>query len=113
MIIKNLICRLMNNSTDGDAKAELLKSALLGEEIYVDLVDAISDHLLTQDDVPPLLYGLTRATGELLKVLEKEGCSTKDQFEEMLNVWLNDVDDSGDPFYSMKRRFKEYRKICG
>lgn len=112
MKIKNLFRRTGIRLTGIDTKALLIKHALRSDEIYEGLIDVLDEHLFMPEKVIPVIYGLSRATGELIKALEGEGYLTRKQFEEMLNVWLNDVDDDSDPFYSVKSRFDEYRRIC-
>lgn len=113
MKIKNLFRRTGIRITGTDTKALLIKHALRSEDAYQDLIDVLDGHMITPEKVIPVINGLSRATGELIKALEGEGYLTRKQFKEMLNVWLNDVDDDSDPFYSVKSRFDEYRRICG
>lgn len=112
MKIKNLFHRTGIRLTGIDTKALLIKHALRSEEVYDDLTNVLDEHLYTPENVIPVIIGLSRATGELIKALEGEGYLTRIQFEEMLNVWLCGVDDDNDPFYSVKSRFDEYRRIC-
>ena len=113
MNIRNFFSRIGGMFAGTDTKALLIKHALRSEDTYQDLVDVLDDHLCTPECVIPVIYGLTRATGELIKALEKEGLTSRGQFDDMLSVWLRDVDDDNDPYYSMRRRFGEYKQICG
>lgn len=95
-----------------DEMAALLKAAPQGELFYEDVAYDIYDNLATPELITPTLFALTRATGMLLKALDKAGYPVKEQYEAMLDVWLNDVDGVADPFDDMTKRFLEFKRIC-
>jgi len=95
-----------------DVKVAMIQAAPQAVFIYEDVADAINDNLATPELITPTLFALTRATGMLLKSLDKVGYPVKDQYDAMLDVWLNDVDDTDSPFDSVQKRFLEYKRIC-
>jgi len=95
-----------------DVKVAMIQAASQGEFIYDDVAFVVEDNLDTPESITPLLFALTRATGMMLKSLDKAGYPVKDQFDAMLDVWLNDVDDIDSPFVSLPDRFLEYKRIC-
>lgn len=94
-----------------DEMAALLKAVSSVESIYDDVAFDIYDNLATPELITPTLFALTRATGMLLKSLDKAGYPVKEQYEAMLDVWLNDVDGVADPFDFIPVRFKECKGI--
>jgi len=112
MKIKNFFRPVGVNISGNDTKALLIKNAIDIEHPYQELVDVIDKHIPTPERVFPVVCGLSRALAELIRALEWDGCLTREQFEKILNIWLNDVSDDTDPYSSMMRRFEEYRRIC-
>ena len=94
-----------------DVKVAMINAASQGELLYNDVAHAIDDNLDAPELITPTLFALTRATGMLLKSLDKAGYPVKDQYEAMLDVWLNDVNDVDFPFDDMTERFIEYIKV--
>ena len=113
MKIKDFFRRTGVKISGNDTKALLIKHAFESEDSYQNLVDVIDEHLTIPEKVVPVVTGLSRAVAEFIKALEEEGYLSRKQFEEMLNIWLNEVSDDIDPYYSMRRRFGEYKQICG
>ena len=102
-----------NNEVMGrDVKVAMIQAAPQAVFIYEDVANAINDSLATPENINATLFALTRATGMLLKSLDKVGYPVKDQYDAMLDVWLNDVDDIKGPFDSLPDRFLEYKRIC-
>ena len=95
-----------------DVKVAMIQAAPQAVFIYEDVANAINDSLATPENINATLFALTRATGMLLKSLDKVGYPVKDQFDAMLDVWLKDVDDIKGPFDSLPDRFLEYKRIC-
>lgn len=112
MKLKNFFQRGDNKVMGRDVKVAMIQAASQSELLYEDVADAIYYNLATPEVVTPMLIALTRATGMLLKSLDKAGYSVKDQFDAMLDVWLNEVDDIDSPFDSLPDRFLEYERIC-
>ena len=112
MKIKNFFRRTGVKISGNDTKALLIKHAIDSEDSYRDLVNVIDEHLPTPEKVIPVVSGLSRAVAELIRALEWDGCLTREQFEEILNIWLNEVSDDADPYSSVVRRFEEYRRMC-
>lgn len=109
MKILNFFRRNTKNSNVGDIKAEMIMTALEKSYVYDALVAEINEFMETPEQVDSMIFSLTRATGALLKALQNAGYPVKSQYEEMLNVWLNDVDDWSNPFEGMLMRFDKYK----
>ena len=108
----NFFQRGDNQVMGRDVMVAMLTAATRGELFYDDVAHAIDDNLATPELITPILFALTRATGMLLKSLDKAGYPVKEQYEAMLDVWLNDVDEVDFPFDDMIERFLEYKRIC-
>ena len=108
----NFFQRGDNEVMGRDVKVAMIQAASEAEFIYYDVADVINENLATPELITPALFALTRATGMLLKSLDKVGYPVKDQYDAMLDVWLNDVDDIDDPFKSLPDRFLEYKRNC-
>lgn len=93
--MKNLVSffRKRNDSCDCEVKAAMIKAAFNGDWVCDEVVETIICHDATENNVPVILFGLTRATASFLKSLEKSDIHAKRLFDGMLNVWLKDVDD--------------------
>ena len=93
--MKNLVSffRKCNDSCDCEVKATMIKAAFNGDWVCDEIVETIICHDATENNVPVILFGLTRATASFLKSLEKSDIHAKRLFDGMLNVWLKDVDD--------------------
>ncbi len=108
----NFFRRGDNQVMGRDVKVAMIQAASDAEFIYYDVADYINENLATPEMITPILFALTRATGMLLKSLDKVGYPVKDQYDAMLDIWLNDVDDIDGPFDSLPDRFLEYKRIC-
>jgi len=85
--------RKRNDSCDCEVKAAMIKAAFSGELFCDEVVNCIECEEAMEEHVPAIMFGLTRATASFLKALEQSGIVGSRLFEEMLNVWMNDVDD--------------------
>lgn len=85
--------RNLRDSKGCDVKAAMLKVAFSGELFTDEVVNCIECEEADPEHVPAIIFGLTRATASFLKSLEKSDIHAKKLFEEMLSVWLYDVDD--------------------
>lgn len=108
----NFFQRGDNEVMGRDVKVAMIQAAPQGELFYEDVADAINYNLATPELITPTLFALTRATGMLLKSLDKVGYPVKDQYDAMLDVWLNDVDDIDGPFDTLPDRLLEYKRKC-
>ncbi len=111
MLISKIFSRNTKNSNVDDIKAEMIMTALENNYVYHGLVATINEFMESPEQVDKMIFSLTRATGSLLKALQKAGYPVKSQYEKMLNVWLYDVDDWNNPFEGMLIRFDEYKGI--
>lgn len=108
MKILDFFRRTPKNSKGTDIKAAMIKAAFSGDFVCDDVVDTISCHDATVENIPAIIFGLTRATASFLKSLENSGIAAKRQYGEMLNVWLMDVDDY-DYFQKWTKEMNEHR----
>ena len=90
--IKNFF-RRRDDSATCDVKAVMIKAAFNGDFVCDGFVDLLKSEEAEDAHIPVIMFGLTRATASFLKALERTGIRARSQFEAMLNVWLNDVED--------------------
>ena len=109
MKIFNLIGRTVDDSNGADVKAAMIKVASSGELFCDEVVNCIECEDASAEHVPAIIFGLTRATASFLKSLEKSDIHAKKFFEEMLNVWLNDIDDY--PYFDKWIQEMNHRKL--
>ena len=96
------------DSCDCDVKAVMIKSAFNGDFVCEDVVNCIESEEATDEQIPAIMFGLTRATASFLKALEQSGTAGRKLFGAMLNVWLEDVDDY-EYFKTWSKELKEHR----
>ena len=91
--ILNIFGRTQNNSKGIDIKVAMIQAAYSGELFCDEVVNCIECEDASEEQVPAIIFGLTRATASFLKSLEKSGINAKRLYEGMFDVWYNDVDD--------------------
>ena len=91
--ILNIFRRGPKTSKVGDIKAAMIKAAFLGDFVCDEVVDVIQSQDATDKQIHATLFGLSRATASFLKSLEESGVPAKRMYDDMLNVWLEDVND--------------------
>lgn len=107
MKIKNLFKRKGSDTTD--VMAVMIKAAASGGFICSDIAGVISDEPATDEHIPAILFGLSRATASYLKSLEGSGVPARKLFEGMLSVWLDDVNDDRHYFEAWIQNLKDLR----
>lgn len=103
--------RTPNNSKGNDTKAKMINLALNDCTAYHEIGYVIDNYMETPQMVDNVIFSLARVTGDLLKVLDNEGYPMDRQYQDMLSVWLNDVDGDTSLFDNMKKRFDDYQRI--
>lgn len=93
--ILSIFRRNPNNSKVGDIKAAMIQAAFCGDFVCDEVVDLIQGEDATDKQIHAILFGLSRATASFLKSLETSGVPAKRLYDDMLNVWLDDVNDYG------------------
>ena len=84
----NFFRRGDNQVMGRDVKVAMIQAAPQGELFYEDVADAINYNLATPELITPTLFALTRATGMLLKSLDKVEYPLKDQYKGSFNNLL-------------------------
>lgn len=93
MKILNFFRRTPIDRGGTDIKAAMIKAAFSGDFVCDEVVDVIQSQDATDKQVHATLFGLSRATASFLKSLEESGVPAKRLYDDMLNVWLEDVND--------------------
>ncbi len=107
MKIKNLFKH--RGSDTIDVMAVMIKAAASGGYLSSDIASVISDEPATEEHIPAILFGLSRATASYLKSLEASGVPARELFEDMLNVWLDDVNDDRHYFEAWIQKLEDWR----
>lgn len=104
---ENLFKHKGGNTTD--VMAVMIKAAASGGFLSSDIADVVSDEPATEEHIPAILFGLSRATARYLKSLEGSGVPARKLFEDMLNVWLDDVNDDRHYFEAWIQKLEDWR----
>jgi hypothetical protein len=91
--ILNIFRRTPIDRGGADIKAAMIKAAYSGELFCDEVVNCIECEDASEEQVPAIICGLTRATASFLKSLEKSEINAKRLYDGMFDVWYNDVDD--------------------
>ena len=110
MNIINFFRRSPKNSKARDIKTVMIQSAVCGDFICGDFVSLIKSQEATDNQVPVILYALSRATSCFLKSLEESGIPGKRMYLEMLEVWFNDFKNNQDYFDEWFQMLDFWRK---
>lgn len=101
--------RNQNNSKVRDIQVAMIKAAFNGDYLCDEVVEIVEYEDATDERIPAILYGLSRATASLLKSLEKAGVPARKLYDGMLNVWLEDVKDDYDYFGNWIQKLENNR----